>query len=237
MNLDDKKKYNKKYYEINKEILSEKRKKYKKENRDKIWIVNNEWNNSEYGFIMNLYTSAKKESKKGRHGKNILVRFEFTKKSWWQHWLNQKEKYGMKCPYSKVEMTHIRGNNKGGNMKKSKPTPTNISKDQVWPGRGYTPDNLIFCSVKFNSDKKSITPDGCQAVIDVHNEMMNRWMTKLNFKNKLEKTDITKLTENGTSFLSQELNKLRESIGEEGMKQFYQVAFEQSRKERMKNET
>ena len=122
-------------------------------------------------------------------------------------------------------------------MKKSKPTPTNISKDQVWPGRGYTPDNLIFCSVKFNSDKKSITPDGCQAVIDVHNEMMNRWMTKLNFKNKLEKTDITKLTENGTSFLSQELNKLRESIGEEGMKQFYQVAFEQSRKERMKNET
>ena len=215
MNLDDKKKYNKKYYEINKEILSEKRKKYKKENRDKIWIVNNEWNNSEYGFIMNLYTSAKKESKIGRHGKNILIPFEFTKESWWQHWLNQKEKYGMKCPYSKVEMTHIRGNNKGG----------------------YTPDNLIFCSVKFNSDKKSITPDGCQAVIDVHNEMMNRWMTKLNFKNKLEKTDITKLTENGTSFLSQELNKLRESIGEEGMKQFYQVACEQSRKERMKNET
>ena len=164
MNLDDKKKYNKKYYEINKEILSEKRKKYKKENRDKIWIVNNEWNNSEYGFIMNLYTSAKKESKIGRHGKNILIPFEFTKESWWQHWLNQK-------------------------------------------------------------------------VIDVHNEMMNRWMTKLNFKNKLEKTDITKLTENGTSFLSQELNKLRESIGEEGMKQFYQVAFEQSRKERMKNET
>ena len=59
MNLDDKKKYNKKYYEINKEILSEKRKKYKKENRDKIWIVNNEWNNSEYGFIMNLIQDRK----------------------------------------------------------------------------------------------------------------------------------------------------------------------------------
>ena len=77
-------------------------------------------------------------------------------------------------------MTHIRGTQRGKTSLKK--TPTNISKDQIWPGRGYTPDNLVFCSVKFNSDKKAITPDGCQAVIDVHNEMMDRWMTKLTFK-------------------------------------------------------
>tara|TARA_R110002020_G_scaffold399339_1_gene609189 strand:+ start:1018 stop:1779 length:762 start_codon:yes stop_codon:yes gene_type:complete len=226
---------NKLYYIKNKEILLEKHKLYKKNNYDRLWESNNEWNNSEYGFIMNLYTSARKESKKGRHGKNILVRFEFTKKSWWQHWLSQKEKYGMKCPYSKVEMTHIRGTQRGKTSLKK--TPTNISKDQIWPGRGYTVDNLVFCTVKFNSDKKSITPDGCQAVIDVHNEMMNRWMIKINFKSKLDKTDISKLNKDGVSFFAQELNKLKESIGEEGMKQFYQVAYEQSKKERIKNET
>jgi len=227
--------YSAEYYQQNKEVLLEKGRQRKKDNKEKYWTTQNEWNNTEYGFIMNLYSSARKESLKGRHGKNILIPFKFTKESWWQHWLNQKKKYGMKCPYSKVEMTHIRGTQRGKTSLKK--IPTNISKDQIWPGRGYTPDNLVFCSVKFNSDKKGITPDGCQAVIDVHNEMMDRWMTKLTFKNKLEKTDITKPTKNGASFLSQELNKLRESIGEEGMKQFYQVAFEQSRKERMEDET
>ena len=74
------------------------------------------------------------------------------KKTWWEHWLKQKKKYGMYCPYSKILMTTIRGLSKG--MRGAKRTPTNISKDQIWPGRGYTPMNLIFCTVKFNLEKK-----------------------------------------------------------------------------------
>ena len=56
-------------------------------------------------------------------------------------------------------------------------------------------------------------------------------------KRDLNKVDITNPTKNGKSFFSQELTKLRKSIGKKGMKQFYQVAFDNSRKERMKNET
>ena len=223
------------YYIKNREELLKKGRQRKKDNKERYWNSNNEYNNSEYGYIMNLYSSALAQSKRGRHGKNIPITFEFTKETWWEHWLKQKEKHGMKCPYSKVTMTHIRGTQKG--KKATKQIPTNISKDQVWPGRGYTPDNLVFCSVKFNLDKKAITPAGCQAVVDVHQEMMDRWMTELTFKRDLEKVDITNSTENGSSFLSQELTKLRKSIGKKGMKQFYQIAFEQSRKERMKNET
>jgi len=144
------------------------------EYKSKHWLHNNRWNNSEKGFIMNLYTSALKESKKGRHGKGIPIPFEFTKETWWQHWLKQKAEYGMYCPYSKVLMTTIRGRGRGTSG--GKKIPTNISKDQIWPGRGYTPLNLIFCTVKFNHDKKSITPDGCEAVTDVHNERMNDWV-------------------------------------------------------------
>jgi len=147
------------------------------EYKSKHWLHNNRWNNSEKGFIMNLYTSALKESKKGRHGKGIPIPFEFTKEIWWQHWLKQKTEYGMYCPYSKVLMTTIRG--KGRGTSGGKKIPTNISKDQIWPGRGYTPLNLIFCTVKFNDNKRSITPDGCEAVTDVHSQRMNDWAKQM----------------------------------------------------------
>jgi len=145
------------------------------ETKEKNWHHNNKWNNSERGFIMNLYTSAMKEFKKGRRGKKVP--FDFTKETWWQHWLKQKVKYGMHCPYSKVLMTMSRG--KGRGTFGGKKIATNISKDQIWPGRGYTPMNLIFCTVKFNQDKKSITPDGCEAVTDVHNQRMNDWAKQM----------------------------------------------------------
>ena len=144
------------------------------------WPHNNKWNNSEYGYIMNLYSSAHKEHKKGRRGKKVS--FEFTKKTWWEHWHKQKKEYGMKCPYSKVLMTTKRG--KGRGTRGGKKVPTNISRDQIWPGRGYTPINLIFCSVKFNMAKKSITPDGCEAVVDVYNQRMNDWAANLPVRRK-----------------------------------------------------
>jgi hypothetical protein len=145
------------------------------ENQGRGWESNNKWNNSEKGFIMNLYSTALKESKTGRRGKKIP--FGFTKETWWQHWLKQKATYGMYCPYSKVLMTTIRGQQRGQTSLKK--IPTNISKDQIWPGRGYTPLNLIFCTVKFNHDKKGITPDGCEAVIDIHNQRMNDWAKQM----------------------------------------------------------
>jgi len=144
------------------------------------WPHNNKWNNSEYGYIMNLYSSALKEFKNGRRG--IKIPFEFTKKNWWEHWQKQKKEYGMNCPYTKVLMTTERG--KGRGTHGGKRIPTNISRDQIWPRRGYTPINLIFCSVKFNMAKKSITPDGCEAVVDVYNQRMNDWAANLPVRRK-----------------------------------------------------
>ena len=74
-------------------------------------------------------------------------------------------------------MTTKRGQGRGTHG--GKRVDTNISKDQIWPGRGYTPMNLIFCTVKFNNDKQSITPDGCEAVIDVHSQRMNDWAKQM----------------------------------------------------------
>ena len=47
------------------------------------------------------------------HLENMLdtesLSFEFTWEEWWQHWLNQKKKWGLVCPYTRVKMTMIKG--------------------------------------------------------------------------------------------------------------------------------
>ena len=220
--LQAKKRWNN-YYAKHKETILQKGRLLKKNNKDKYWKINNRWNNSQRGFIMNLYSSARKESQTGRHGNGEPIPFNFTKKTWWEHWLKQKKKYGMYCPYSKVLMTTIRGLSKG--MHGAKRVPTNISKDQIWPGRGYTPMNLIFCSVKFNLDKGSITPDGCEAVIDVHRERMDDWAKELVLKREMRKMD-------SAPFVGKELRKLRKSLSSEEYKKFMELTYDQARLER-----
>ena len=200
-----------------------KKRQFRKENKEHCWQQNNKWNNSEKGFIMNLYSSALREFKKGRHGKGIPIPLEFTKKTWWEHWLKQKKKYGMYCPYSKVLMTTIRGRGRGTSGGKT--IHTNISKDQIWPGRGYTPVNLIFCAAKFNLDKGSITPDGCEAVIDVHQGIMDEWAKELVLKKEMRKVDIT-------PFVGKELKKLKKSLSPVEYKRFMELTYDKARLER-----
>jgi len=193
------------------------------EYKAKHWHHNNKWNNGEYGYIMNLYSAALKEFKNGRHGKGIPVLLKFTKETWWEHWKKQKKKYGMRCPYSKVLMTTIRGRGRGTSGGKT--INTNISKDQIWPGRGYTPMNLIFCSVKFNLDKGSITPDGCEAVIDVHKGIMDDWAKELVLKREMRKVDAT-------LFFGKELKKLKKSLSSAEYKRFMELTYDKARLER-----
>ena len=134
-----------------------------KRRRNKITDIDFKYNNSEHGYMMNLFNSCRRSAKK----RGMLFKFN-NFEEWWGHWLEQKYYHGMKCPYTKVTMTFIRGKNyrKGSGGKR---TPTNVSADQIYPGKGYTPHNLLFCTVKANFDKRSITPDMCQAVIDTYN--------------------------------------------------------------------
>ena len=220
--LQAKKRWNN-YYAQHRETIIHKARILKKNNKDKYWKINNRRNNSEKGFIMNLYSGARKESKTGRHGNGESFPFNFTKKTWWEHWLKQKKKYGMYCPYSKVLMTTIRGLSKG--KRGAKRVPTNISKDQIWPGRGYTPMNLIFCTVKFNDNKRSITPDGCEAVIDVHTERMDDWAKESVLKREMRKMNIA-------PFVGKELKKLKKSLSSAEYKRFMELSYDQARLER-----
>ena len=136
--------------------------------------INPEMNyvNSEKGYMRGLWNSAKTRCRK------TGTLFDLTWEEFWSLWHEQKLNYGMMCPYTKIEMTFIRGLNNGTKTKSFKRVPTNVSIDQIWPGKGYTPHNVLFCTVKANFAKKSITPDMCQAVVDIYNERCKLTMAR-----------------------------------------------------------
>jgi hypothetical protein len=63
----------------------------------------------------------------------------------------------MKCPYTGIEMTRIKGINKDQSLKRKK-TYTNISKDRILSSRPYSKENTMFVSWGINSMKGNISP-------------------------------------------------------------------------------
>ena len=79
-----------------------------------------------------------------------------------EHWHQQKEIYGTKCPATGVNMTMIKG--------QGKPTLTNISKDRILCFKDYTKQNLIFTTWKFNNDKNATTPKMAKFILKTTKE-------------------------------------------------------------------
>ena len=113
-------------------------------------------------------------------------------------WEKQKKKYGLKCPYTGVTMTHIAGfnsvTNKAASSRNHKEyTMTNISKDRLYPNRNYSADNLIFCTIEANLYKNKVSP---QIMINVLRIMFEKTM----------KDGDKKVMEFGTRFFDGLLN-------------------------------
>ena len=120
-------------------------------NRDKA-------DSTEKGFMKKLWRHTKKPS--SEWDCEIKSYEEFI-----SVWEKQKKKYGLKCPYTGVTMTHITGA-KGYTM-------TNISKDRLYSNRNYSADNLIFCTVAANLHKCKASP---QLMINVLRIMFEKTM-------------------------------------------------------------
>ena len=138
---------------------------YRKRTYDKRRAKDFEYLNSERGYIRALFSTSRKSARKKNQS------FDFKWEEWWQHWLNQKKKWGWVCPYTRVTMTTIRG--------AKKRTLTNISADRINVKHGYTPVNTIFCTWDANNKKGSVSIDMCQAILDLYNDSIEE-----NFVNK-----------------------------------------------------
>jgi len=156
----------KEYYLKNREKIIKKQKiysvRYRKDNKEIIVIKQNIYYNTERGFMMKLWNSIKKSSKASNRINEFKNFDEFH-----NHWLEQKARYGMKCPATGVEMTTTMGINKPGENKK---IITNISTDRILSTEGYSPQNLIFTTWAYNCAKCNITPEMAKAFLKIVKE-------------------------------------------------------------------
>jgi len=135
---------------------------YREDNKEILLIRQNIYYNTERGFMMKLWNSIKKSSK-ARNRINEFKNFD----EFHNHWLEQKARYGMKCPATGVEMTTTMGINKPGENKK---IITNISTDRILSTEGYSPQNLIFTTWAYNCAKCNITPEMAKAFLKIVKE-------------------------------------------------------------------
>ena len=146
-----------KIYEQSKEYQSEYRKNHIKDFRK----YSNFYANTENGFLHNLWSSLKARCKKHERINEFKNFDEFN-----NHWLEQKARYGMKCPAMGIEMTFIR---KLDNVS-FKRCPTNMSADRILSTEGYNNKNLIFTSWGFNYAKGPFTPEMARAFLRIVGE-------------------------------------------------------------------
>jgi hypothetical protein len=156
----------KEYYLENKEEICKKQKiysvKYREDNKEIILIGRKKYLNTERGFMVKLWNSVKTSSRTYKRT-NAFKDFD----EFYNHWLEQKARYGMKCPATGVEMTTISCINKPGELKR---IMTNISTDRILSTEGYDYKNLIFTTWEYNSAKNNITPEMARAFLRIVGE-------------------------------------------------------------------
>ena len=155
---EQKKEYDKKHYLKNKEPKIKQILEWRENNIERYEETAKKRLNSEKGFMKVLWQSVRAS---GKH--NSFRDFnDFN-----NHWLKQKNIYGMKCPATGVEMTTKVSFNEKGKFKRCE---TNISKDRILSSMGYSHQNLIFTSWKYNKAKGDFTPEMARAFLKMVKE-------------------------------------------------------------------
>jgi len=155
---EQKKEYDKKRYQQNKERLTKQVLAWRKNNIERYEETTKKRLNTERGFMKALWQSVKDS---GKH--NSFKNFD----DLYNHWLEQKKIHGMKCPATGIEMTTNAVFNEKGKYKRCE---TNISRDRILSSMGYSQQNLIFTSWKYNKAKGEMTPKMAQAFLKIVKE-------------------------------------------------------------------
>jgi len=156
-NKELKKGYDKKWYQKNKERSIKLTLEWRKNNKERYEETTKKRLNTERGFFSRMWNDVKQKGES-----NSFKDFD----DFYNHWLEQKKIYGMKCPATGIEMTTKRFNKKG----EFKRCETNISRDRILSSMGYSHQNLIFTSWKYNTTKGAMTPKMARAFLKIVKE-------------------------------------------------------------------
>ena len=152
------------------------RRELRRKNPEKYLKMAKEYQNNEGAWIKNLFSTIKKRTFQKdvtRRRKIDLGHYDlhFTREQFIQAWENHKKKYGgMYCGYTGELMTHYRSDLRDPLRNQS----SNISVDRINPEKPYTLSNIIFCTVKFNNKKGSITYNDCLLILQKFIELGKR---------------------------------------------------------------
>ena len=115
---------------------------------------------TEEGFMKKLFASI--NDRKVSTRRHIGHSVDFTQKEFFEIWKEYKKQYGMFCFYTGIPINfikspeHIRGNQ--------------VSVDRIDNSKGYSRNNIIFCSSKANFMKASVTIDMCRKIVALYEE-------------------------------------------------------------------
>ena len=131
---------------------------WKKGNKEKVQAIAKAYGKTEKGYFMELWNGLKKS----QHGYDFKNFNDF-----FQCWKDQKAIHGMTCPATGETMTMIKKiSNKPGKTK----TMTNLSRDRILGTQGYSKQNLIFTTWRYNNSKGNLSPKGAKAFLKIVRE-------------------------------------------------------------------
>ena len=131
------------------------------------------YNNTERGFIVNLYGSMKKKIRAKRYShltekEKEKYRCHITQEEFFELWEDHKKRFGYHCRLTGVKIVCQRAQN--GKGLRYLGYSNAVSVDRLDPNIGYTKDNIIFISNEANKIKNAVTKDLCIKILKLYEE-------------------------------------------------------------------
>ena len=124
-------------------------------------IKKEKYYSTEEGFMKKLFLSIN-DRKNAKTRRSMCYPVDFTKEEFLELWQEYKKKYGMFCFYTGVPLNFIKSSDFiRGNQ---------VSVDRIDNSKGYSKDNIIFCSSKANLLKGSVSIDMCHKILALYEE-------------------------------------------------------------------
>ena len=129
--------------------------------------------NTEAGYLRDKWNSMRTKSRGSRKKLSVMITREKFFELWEQH---KKRDGGWFCAYTGQPMTRLRSLNKLKNFKShisntgkqsGRQVRTNLSVDRIDSEKGYTKDNIVFCTWDFNDRKGNISLEDIRCILNL----------------------------------------------------------------------
>ena len=125
---------------------------------------------TEKGYLREKWNSLQSKSRnyadKTRSYQRKAIPVLVTREEFYELWEQHKKRYGgWFCAYTGEKMTHTRSMNES--MSNRIKVKSNMSVDRIDSDKGYTKDNIVFCTWDFNDRKGNISLEDMRCILNL----------------------------------------------------------------------